>query len=68
MHVHLPEADFGKHLIWRPKEVLCRYADLVVLGSEFRPFFEQNGPNLVLFFTSKYYLEVSNPDKKHGAK
>ena len=25
MHVHLPEADFGKLRIWRPKEVLYRY-------------------------------------------
>jgi hypothetical protein len=25
MHVHLPEADFGKLRIWRPKELLYRY-------------------------------------------
>jgi hypothetical protein len=25
MHVHLPEGDFGKLRIWRPKEVLYRY-------------------------------------------
>ena len=30
--------------------------------------FEQNGPNLVLYCTSKYYLDVSNNNKKHGTK
>ena len=30
--------------------------------------FEQNGPNLVLFWNSKYYLEVSNYDKRHGTQ
>jgi hypothetical protein len=25
--IHLPEADFGKLCIWRPKEVLYRYVD-----------------------------------------
>jgi hypothetical protein len=28
MHVHLPEADFGKLRIWRPKEVLYRYEEV----------------------------------------
>ena len=28
--------------------------------------FELNGPNFVLSCASKYYLEVSNNDKKHG--
>ena len=31
MHVHLLEADFGKLRIWRPKEVLYRYATLTYL-------------------------------------
>ena len=25
MHVHLPEANFGKLRIWRPNKILCRY-------------------------------------------
>ena len=29
MPIHGPEADFGKLRIWRPKEVLYRYAPLV---------------------------------------
>ena len=46
---------------------VAKWSDLVVFGSKFGPFWA-NGPNLVQFCTSKYYLEVSNDDKKHGTK
>jgi hypothetical protein len=50
MHVHLPEADFGKLLIWRPKVVLFRYAEIFRF-SYFELMFRKRSSSFVAFVT-----------------
>ena len=62
MHVHLPEADFGKLRIWRPKEVLYRYDLGVVVAHHICVPFGPGSPQVWRDQRRRLVAEILSPD------